>query len=399
MKKILQYPVAVLFGVFILVFFLVDVLNPDRSYSEFENTVLTTRPAFSISGFFDGSFGSNYVEYINDQIAGRDDWISLKAVADLLLGRVESHGVTFGDDSYMVEKLQIVGDEQKQVNSSTNVVAQSSVNRAVGMVRSFLEMYDKEVTLSLVPNSQAILGDKLPEGFPGVDELSYSQQIYDQLSDADDQLEVVDFSEALSEHKDEYIYYKTDHHWTTLGAYYAYVEFCNVRGFEPVPLDQFDRKDYTGYLGTFYSNTESSALANNPDTVEAYIPKANVTLNVTQSDGTVLENWPLIANGDEYGQNMKYLIYCGGDQPYEEITNNDMTDGPTCIVVKESFGNCFIPFLVNHYSKVYVIDYRHYTAGTVTQLAQQVGADDVLCLNNISMTRNEGLVNQFSNIF
>ena len=104
MKKILQYPVAVLFGVFILVFFLVDVLNPDRSYSEFENTVLTTRPAFSISGFFDGSFGSNYVEYINDQIAGRDDWISLKAVADLLLGRVESHGVTFGDDSYMVEK-------------------------------------------------------------------------------------------------------------------------------------------------------------------------------------------------------------------------------------------------------------------------------------------------------
>ena len=88
-----------------------------------------------------------------------------------------------------------------------------------------------------------------------------------------------------------------------------------------------------------------------------------------------------------------------GDQPYEEITNNDMTDGPTCIVVKESFGNCFIPFLVNHYSKVYVIDYRHYTAGTVTQLAQQVGADDVLCLNNISMTRNEGLVNQFSNIF
>ena len=133
-----------------------------------------------------------------NQIAGRDNWISLKAVADLLLGRVESHGVTFGDDSYMVEKLQIVGDEQKQVNSSTNVVAQSSVNRAVGMIRSFLEMYDKEVTPLAGANSQAILGDKLPEGFPGVDELSYSQQIYDQLSDADDQLEVVDFR-ALSE--------------------------------------------------------------------------------------------------------------------------------------------------------------------------------------------------------
>ena len=133
--------------------------------------------------------------------------------------------------------------------------------------------------------------------------------------------------------------------------------------------------------------------------MEAYFPQADTTLNATQDDGTVLENWPLIANGDEYGETMKYLIYAAGDQPYEEIINNDMAEGPSCIVVKESFGNCFLPFLVNHYSKVYVIDYRHYTAGTVTQLAQQVGADDVLCLNNISMTRNEGLVNQFSNIF
>ena len=246
----------------------------------------------------------------------------------------------------------------------------------------------------------------LPESYIDRNQLNTSDQrqaieeyIYPSIQTMNSSVKTVSIFDTLKSHANEYLYFRTDHHWTQLGAYYAYVEFCNVRGFEPVPLDQFDRKDYTGYLGTFYSNTESSALANNPDTVEAYIPKANVTLNVTQSDGTVLENWPLIANGDEYGQNMKYLVYCGGDQPYEEITNNDMTDGPTCIVVKESFGNCFIPFLVNHYSKVYVIDYRHYTAGTVTQLAQQVGADDVLCLNNISMTRNEGLVNQFSNIF
>ena len=255
----------------------------------------------------------------------------------------------------------------------------------------------------VIPTSIDIM---LPESYIEKNSLNTSDQkkaideyILPSITAQDPNIKTISIFDTLKAHANEYLYFRTDHHWTQLGAYYAYVEFCNVRGFEPVPLDQFDRKDYTGYLGTFYSNTESSALANNPDTVEAYIPKANVTLNVTQSDGTVLENWPLIANGDEYGQNMKYLIYCGGDQPYEEITNNDMTDGPTCIVVKESFGNCFIPFLVNHYSKVYVIDYRHYTAGTVTQLAQQVGADDVLCLNNISMTRNEGLVNQFSNIF
>ncbi len=177
------------------------------------------------------------------------------------------------------------------------------------------------------------------------------------------------------------------------------MEFCKVRGFEPVALDQFDKQEYTGYLGSFYTDTQSGALAANPDTVEAYFPQADTTLNATQDDGTVLENWPLIADGDTYGETMKYLIFAAGDQPYEEITNNDMAEGPSCIVVKESFGNCFIPFLVNHYKNVYVVDYRHYEAGTVTQLAQEKGVDDVLLLSNISMTRNEGLVSQFSNIF
>ena len=121
------------------------------------------------------------------------------------------------------------------------------------------------------------------------------------------------------------------------------MEFCKVRGFEPVALDQFDKQEYTGYLGSFYTDTQSGALAANPDTVEAYFPQADTTLNATQDDGTVLENWPLIADGDTYGETMKYLIFAAGDQPYEEITNNDMAEGPSCIVVKESFGNCFIP--------------------------------------------------------
>ena len=246
----------------------------------------------------------------------------------------------------------------------------------------------------------------LPESYIDRNQLNTSDQrqaieeyIYPSIQTINSSVKTVSIFDTLKSHANEYLYFRTDHHWTQLGAYYGYVEFCKARGFEPVALDQFDRKDYAGYLGSFYKTSESSALAANPDTVEAYIPRVDVTFNVTQDDGSVLENWPLIADGDTYSQGNKYLVYCGGDQPYEEITNNDMTDGPTCIVVKESFGNCFIPFLVNHYSKIYVIDYRHYKDGTVTQLAQQVGADDVLCLNNISMTRNEGLVNQFSNIF
>lgn len=401
MKKILQYPVAVLFGVFILVFFLVDVLNPDRSYSEFENTVLTTRPSFSISGFFDGSFGSNYVEYINDQIAGRDDWISLKAVADLLLGRVESHGVTFGDDSYMVEKLQIVGDEQKQVNSSTNVVAQSSVNRAVGMVRSFLEMYDKEVTLSLVPNSQAILGDKLPEGFPGVDELSYSQQIYDQLSDADDQLEVVDFSEALSEHKDEYIYYKTDHHWTTLGAYYAYREYCEQKGLTPVELSKLPQaQTVEDFYGTFYSKAKRPGQQSDTITwydvdVDEFAFVANLQQDpelqqlgeVVQEDGLELLSVDSMMDERKLSTRDKYAAFLWGNSGYVKIKsshNLNHEDGKTSrlLIFKDSYANSMLPYLTYNYDEIVVVDLR-YMAKSTAELMQE-DFDDIFIMYNFS---------------
>ena len=128
----------------------------------------------------------------------------------------------------------------------------------------------------LVPNNSGVmLSEEELEALGGADQQQAIRYYYS-LTDG---VKTVDTIDTLREHNDEYLYFRTDHHWTQLGAYYAYVEFCNVRGFEPVPLDQFDRKDYTGYLGTFYSNTESSALANNPDTVEAYIPDIDLELD------------------------------------------------------------------------------------------------------------------------
>lgn len=254
----------------------------------------------------------------------------------------------------------------------------------------------------VIPTSIDIM---LPESYIEKNNLNTSDQkkaideyILPSITAQDSSIKTVSIFDTLKAHANEYLYFRTDHHWTQLGAYYGYVEFCKARGFEPVALDQFDRADYTGYLGSFYTATNSAALAANPDTVEAYIPRADVNLSFTQTDGQTVESWPLIADGEQYDTTSKYIAYCAGDQPYEEIVNNDMAEGPSIVVVKESFGNCFLPFLVNHYKNVYVVDYRSYT-GTVTDLVNSTGATDVLLLNNISMTRNEGLIDSFSNIF
>ena len=254
----------------------------------------------------------------------------------------------------------------------------------------------------VIPTSIDIM---LPESYIEKNNLNTSDQkkaideyILPSIAAQNPEVKTISIFDTLKAHANEYLYFRTDHHWTQLGAYYGYEEFCKAKGFDPVPLSDFDRADYTGYLGSFYTSSNSAALAANPDTVEAYIPKANVNLSFTQSDGVQVDSWPLIADGEQYDSTSKYIVYCAGDQPYEEIVNNDMAEGPSIVVVKESFGNCFIPFLVNHYKNIYVVDYRYYN-GTVSDLVDSTGATDVLLLNNVSMTRNEGLIDSFSNIF
>ena len=222
--------------------------------------------------------------------------------------------------------------------------------------------------------------------------------LYSSINAMNPSVKTVELFDALKLHNNEYIYFRTDHHWTQLGAYYAYAEFCKAKGVDPVALEDFGRADYDGFLGSFYSEAPNAEMENHPDTVEAYFPQADTTMTVTQSDGEILEDWPIIQDGTDYGTSMKYLIYTAGDQPYEVIVNNGLNDGSACLVVKESFGNCFIPFLVNHYQTVYVVDYRHY-GGDISDLAAEKGVQDVLLVNNISMTRNEDLIDTLANRF
>ena len=131
-------------------------------------------------------------------------------------------------------------------------------------------------------------------------------------------------------------------------------------------------------------------LKANPDTVTAYYPNAESICHVTASDGKKYD-WPVIYDVSNYNAGLKYSTFIASDNPYTEIENKDLSDGSSCIVVKESFGNAFIPFLVDHYQTVYVVDYRYWT-GSISKLAQDKKVNDVLFLNNLSMIRNKSLV-------
>lgn len=207
--------------------------------------------------------------------------------------------------------------------------------------------------------------------------------------------------DALMQHRTEYIYYRTDHHWTGLGAYYAYAEFCKAAGLTANALSAYRTLEMPGFLGTFYNDTGKSAvLGDTPDTVTGYYPLAGdmVTMTVYNESGAkVVENVPVVFDETSAPAAYKYGAYIYGDNAYTVITNTAKTDGSSCLVVKESFGNAFVPFLADHYQTVYVIDYRHWS-GSISGFVKENGVGDVVFCNNLSAIRNSSLVSKLYGI-
>lgn len=193
---------------------------------------------------------------------------------------------------------------------------------------------------------------------------------------------------TLRVHRNEYIYFRTDHHWTALGAYYAYCDFCKAKGITPIPLSDYEKVSYKDFTGTFYTGAgQSTTLEENADQVDTYTPFNNAECTITKPNGSV-EKWSIIADVTDYASTMKYLTFIGGDNPLTTIKNTDNPNGETCVVIKDSYGNAFVPFLIPHYSTIYVIDPRHYT-NSLEDFASDKKIDDVIFISNISTTRNE----------
>ena len=199
--------------------------------------------------------------------------------------------------------------------------------------------------------------------------------------------------DALLAHRTEYIYFRTDHHWTATGAYYAYEQFCKAKGITPTPISSYKVDEYDGFLGTFYRDSNQNAtMGANPDKVVAYHPlSTEATLDYGDSENASLTRGKIIYDESDAPASLKYGAFITGDNAYSIINNPDVTNGSSCIVVKESFGNAFVPFLTDHYQTIYVLDYR-YWKGSISQFAQSKVVQDVLFVNNLSAIRSTALV-------
>ncbi len=223
------------------------------------------------------------------------------------------------------------------------------------------------------------------------DQKAFIQYIAD---GTDESVRVVQSYDMIKAHNSEYLYFRTDHHWTALGAYYAYTAFCDVKGITPTPLDEFETVEFPDFLGSLYTGSNQAAsLGNNPDTVVAYIPKATNTMQFWSSISNSMVDWNVIYDVSDYATWDKYFTFIAGDQAFAQIDNPDLQDGSACLLIKDSFGDAFAPFLVDHYEHVYIVDYRYFTNypaynGSLYSLIKDKGINDVIVMNNVDMVLN-----------
>ncbi len=412
------------------VFAFLSWLIPLRpSYSESEKRELTRFPSFSFASLFDGSFFDGINTWFADTFPFREGLISLNGRMQNLYGfsTAQIHGeVTQGEDipdapmseqpaapsdvssdapsssepeeldldgvpTQSLSALLIVGDSAYEYYNFVQSVADTyitAINSCAASLQGTATVYDMVIPLSM--------DIRLPESFRKTINTSDQKKAIEYMySSMREGVKTVDAYSALKSHSDEYLYFRTDHHWTALGAYYSYRAFAGVRGITPAELSAFTEASYPGYLGSFYSESgKNASLSANPDTVYTYTPADTNDITITTAGG-VEYNAELVADATDFDNSSKYIAFIGGDNPYSVIHNPNLTDGSTCIVVKESFGNAFMPFLVPNYQNIYVVDYRYYhkvKSGGIPALAREVGAQDVLFINNISATRNKSLM-------
>ena len=385
--SIFRYPVLIAFTLFFAGLFLLDLVTPDRAYSELENTTLSQRPSlssFSADGL--NKFFTAYTKYVKDQVAGRDNWVALQSTVETkVMQKEQSGGILLGKEHMMFPRTYgLVSSETRTLPKNT------------AALEALCRRYPGLVNVMLVPAASAVYPENVPAGAPLLDEDRYLDALSEAVQAAGGRF--VDVRQTLADHKGEYIYYRTDHHWTGLGAYYAYVQFCAAKGITPHSLSEYEVSQYDGFLGSFYNDGgKPDAMKNHPDTVTAYHPISTEARMQYGKTADSLTPGKVIYDESDAAAGLKYGTFIMGDNPYTVIENPDLSDGSKCIVVKESFGNAFVPFLVDHYQTVYVIDYRYYS-GSVSALAKANGVTDVIFANNLSAIRGSYQVGKLAGV-
>ena len=339
-----------------------EALSHQRTYSPVEKRELQTRPEISITKVLDGRFQKKYESYLRDQFPGRDHWVSFQTDMELFMGKNEIHNVYIGKNHYLLEHYTEKEFDPQQISKNLQ-----ALEKFVGKAKQTADVH-----VMMVPTKSWILREKLPAFAPHYKE----QRFYDALQQKLEKEDVlISVEPVLDAHKEEEIYYRTDHHWTTLGAWYAYEQYTKAVGGDLQRAQ--GKKKFRCISKDFYGTTYAKInYARQADKIEIYEPadKLRVVYNMGEKKTKTLYDVSFLKTADQYS------VFTGGNQAVLEITGG-IKNGKTLLLIKDSFANSILPFLAEDYEKLVVVDLRQLNVSG-DRLLEMFSPTDILILYN-----------------
>lgn len=353
---------ALIFLGILLTYMLLNLISRDKEYSEQEDRMLTQRPKLSMDNIVTRKYMKEYEAYQADQFVGRDGWTAIKTKTDFLLGKRDSNQVFYGKGGYLLE--DIVSDEGE--NTKHNIES----------IKNFADRNEKsDIYFMLVPNAANVWADRLPKSAPVKNQTAQMAGVKKKL---ENKVTWIDVEAALRKHAKEELYYHTDHHWTSLAAGYAFDEAASV-----MELDKKAGTVLQGYVVTNEFNGTLSAksgyLRKYKEPITAFLPNGETFTKVLVQDSEGRKKATLYDSEKLKGKD-KYALFMGGDFPLLDIKTTSSSERKL-LLLKDSYANCFIPFLVSYYQEIVVVDPRYYYED-MGKLLEKNGFTDILFLYN-----------------
>ena len=365
-RRVFDIALVIVLSAMILVGGILIFVLPSKDFSQEENRMLTTFPKFSFESLLSGEFTSDIGSFYSDQFPFRDALVGFKANLELALLRCENNGVLVGEDGYLIDRLEYSEAEYSNLENSL---------AAIDKFIAYCEENGYPSDLALMPRSIDVMQSKLHPFF----DTARADAAWDIVNSAS--VSYVDLLPELRARatKGEYVWYKTDHHYTTLGAYYVYRALGETLGYTPVSLDHFDM--YTAsdsFHGTTYS--ASGIKWADFDRIDFYRYDGDTEIKLFDSLGNEIESDGFYVNS-YLEKKDKYSAFLGGNSARLSVKHTDGKDRPTLLIVKDSFSHAIVPFLAIHFD-IELVDMRYYKS-SVAKLALELAPDRVLVFYGI----------------
>lgn len=367
MKKYKSNPILRFVRIMVPVFFIglfflfgANLIQKDQSFSEQENRMLATRPALSLDKLEDGRFSTEYETYVNDQFVFRNFWVRLKSQIDVWLGKRESNGVYLGKDDYLIQQFTKPDEE--------------NLNQTIEELQRFSRRYPELKQYALIaPTAENIYQDKLPNNAPVIDQNPYLDQLKGALSTSS--IQTIDIRDAFLTSTED-LYYHTDHHWTTDGAYVAFQAAAPTMGIDTSSMTYTQSVVSNDFQGTLSST--SGFLPDKRDKIEVYQPSTQPTYVVNYVEEE--EKTASIYDAEKLKTKDAYAVFLGGNHSVVDIQTT-VRNGRKLLVLKDSYANSFVPFLLPYYEEIVMVDPRYYY-DTMDDIVSLYEINEVLFLYN-----------------